>query len=71
MPRFRAWQGPCFHKRGPWHITGERRKASAQRGAVMLELRNGDIPVGNLKETIVGDDNESINLDAQIGRAHV
>lgn len=47
MPRFRAWQGPCFHKRGPWHITGKRRKASAQGGAVMLELRNLSFSVEN------------------------
>ena len=47
MPRFRAWQGPCLHKRGPWYITGERRKASAQGGAVMLELRNLSFSVEN------------------------
>ena len=47
MPRFPAWQGPCLHKRVPWHITGERRKASAQGGAVMLELRNLSFSVEN------------------------
>ena len=63
MPRFRAWQGPCFHKRVPWHITGERRKASAQGGAVMLELRNLSFSVENdgVKKEIIHDLNLVVN----------
>lgn len=63
MPRFRAWQGPCLHKRGPWHITGERRKASAQGGAVMLELRNLSFSVENdgVKKEIIHDLNLVVN----------
>ena len=63
MPRFRAWQGPCFHKRGPWHITGERRKASAQGGAVMLELRNLSFSVENdgVRKEIIHDLNLVVN----------
>ena len=63
MPRFPAWQGPCLHKRVPWHITGERRKASAQGGAVMLELRNLSFSVENdgVKKEIIHDLNLVVN----------
>ena len=70
MPRFRAWQGPCFHKRGPWHITGERRKASAQGGAVMLELRNLSFSVENdgVKKEIIHGLNSSRSEERRVGK---